>query len=160
MLLDRVIEMIDASRRDLRVKALINKILHRPKQFKKPLREKLVRERCLREVRKKFLVFTYYRYPSARRSYRNDLVESIRRLVLRKEQADPEIAMLAGLAGACRFSKSFFRKGEERKIARKRIKEIVKESQVDKAIDETIKAVQAAVMISVTAATVAAGSSS
>ena len=149
-LLDETIGMLSRSSRPMKVKALISKIQARPRHFKRPIVEGLVEKRYLREVRKKFLIFPYRRYPSANLSYRKDLVEYIRRLVLRNDGADPDIAMLTGLAGACNFSPKFFKTKEERKKAKVRIKEIVKDSQIDKAIDETIKAVQAAVLISIT----------
>ncbi len=149
-LLDETIGLLSKSSRPMKVKALISKIQARPKHFKRPIVEGLVEKRYLREIRKKFLIFPYRRYPSANLSYHKDLVEYIRRLVLRNDGADPDIAMLTGLAGACKFSPKFFKTREERKKAKVRIKEIVKDSQIDKAIDETIKAVQAAVLISVT----------
>lgn len=150
--LDEVMGIIGKYKRDLKVKALIGMIQRKQARFRKPLLTALVDKRYLREERKRFLVFPYKRFPSAKRSYRQELVDQIRRLVLRNEASDNEISMLIGLAGACRFSHRFFHTKEEKRIAKGRIKEIIKESQVDKAIDETIKAVQAAVMISVTTA--------
>ncbi len=158
-LLDEAITYLSNSSRPLKVKALISKIQAKPKRFKKPIVAELIEGRYLREVRKKFLIFPYRRYPSANPSYRKDLIEYIRRLVLRYDGSDQDIAMLAGLAGACRFAPKFFRTKEERKKAKARIKEIVKDSQIDKAIDETIKAVQAAVLVSVTTSAAVATSS-
>jgi len=157
-LLDEALAYLTRSPKPMRVKALISKISSKPGRFKKPIVAGLVEKRYFREERKRFLIFPYKRYPSAKQSYRKDLVEHIRRLVLRNEKADDDIGMLTGLAGACSFAPKFFKTKEERKRAKTRIKEIVKDSQVDKAIDETIKAVQAAVLISVT--TTAAISSS
>ena len=157
-MLDQVIAMISASSRTLKVKALISKIQSKPGKFKKPIVLGLIDKRYLRVEQKRFLIFPYKRYPSANPGYRKDLVEYIRRLVLRKDGSDQDISMLIGLAGACGFSPKFFKTKEERKTARLRIKEIIKESQIDQAIDETIKAVQAAVLISVTT-TAAIGSS-
>ena len=149
-LLDRVITMISASSRPLRVKALITKIQARPGKFKKPIVSGLLDKRYLRVEHKRWLIFPYKRYPSANPGFRKEMVDYIRRLVLRNDSSDQDISLLTGLAGACRFAPKFFRTKEERKTANRRIKEIIKESQVDKAIDETIKAIQAAVLISVT----------
>ncbi|MCK4568700.1 MAG: GPP34 family phosphoprotein [Bacteroidales bacterium] len=148
-LLDHAIEIIRNSSKPFKVKALIGKIQNKPAKYKKPIINGLVKKRYLRKVHKKFLIFPYKRYPSANPGYRNNLVEYVRRLVLRKTESDSDIPFLVGLAGACRFSGKFFRTKEERKTAKTRIKEIVKESEVDQAIDETIKAVQAAVMAAV-----------
>lgn len=158
-MLDRVISILLGSKRDMRVKALISKIAQSPRKYKKPLIKGLIEKRYLKEVRKKFLIFPYKRYPSTNTSFRREMVEKIRRLVLRKDGDDRDILLLTGLAGACKFSHKFFDTKEERKIAKKRIKEIIEESQIDKAIDETIKAVQAAVLISVTTSAAVAGAS-
>jgi len=157
-LLDLTIGYISASSRPYKVKALIGRIQRKPKYFKKPIVSGLVEKRYLREVRKRFLIFSYKRYTSANPSYRKDLVEYIRRLVLRKEGSGPDISMLTGLVGACNFSPKFFKTKDERKTAKKRIKEIVKESEIDQAIDETIKAVQAAVLVSITTTAAVASS--
>jgi len=149
-LLDEAIAYLSSASKPLRVKALISKIQAKPGRFKKPIVQDLVDKRYLRVDRKRFLIFPYNRYPSANPSYRKDLVEYIRRLVLRKDGSDNDIAMLTGLAGACRFAPKFFMTKEEKKKAKIRIKEIVKDSQIDKAIDETIQAIQAAVLISIT----------
>ena len=159
-LLDQAIAIISDSSKPYKVKVLIAKIQRKPSRYKKPIINGLVKKRYLREQRKRFLIFTYRRYPTANPGYRKDLVEYCRRLVLRKTESEPDIPLLIGLAGACRFSGKFFKTKEERKIAKTRIKEIVKESEIDKAIDETIQAIQAAVMAAVvTSAAVTASTS-
>ena len=80
--------------------------------------------------------------------------------MLRNENIeDQHLVMLAGLAGACKFSGKYFKGREERKKARARIKVIIKESEIDKAISETIREVQAAVLVTVTSTAAVAGSS-
>lgn len=155
--LDYLIEILNRPGNPLKVKSVISKIQGKSSRIKKPLLTALVKKRYLREEQKRFLFIRYKRYPLANRSFRKDLVEHIRRLVLRNMKFDDDIPLLAGLAGATRLSVKFFRSREEKKIAKKRIQEIIKESQIDQAIDETVKAVQAAVMVSV--ATTAAASS-
>jgi len=154
--LDYMIELISRSTKSYKVRTIISKLQGKSSKLKKPLIAGLVQKRYLKEVEKRFLIFKYRRYPSANLSYRKDLIEYIRRLVLRDIKTDDDIPLLAGLSGACRLSYKFFRTRDEKKIAKKRIKEIVKESQVDQAIDETVKAVQAAILISI--ATTAAAS--
>jgi Golgi phosphoprotein 3 len=149
--LDYLIEVLHKSDKLHKVKNIISKIQGKSSKIKKPLIEALVKKRYLRKEEKRFLVFKYNRYPSANLSYRKDLIEHIRRLVLRNIKSEEDIPLLTGLSGACRLSDKYFKTKEERKIARKRIKEIVKESDIDQAIDETVKAVQAAIMISITA---------
>ena len=147
--LDYMIGILDRSAKPLKARRVIGKIQGKASKIKTPIIQGLIKKRYLQEKQKRFLIFSYKRFPSLNYGYRKDLVEHIRRLVLRKIESDKDIPLLAGLAGACRLSPKFFRNGEEKKIARRRIKEIVKESEIDKAIDETIKAVQAAVMISI-----------
>jgi len=147
--LDYLIEILRRSDKSYKVKSIISKIQGKSSKIRKPLIEGLVKKRYLKEVEKRFLIFKYKRYPSSNIRYRNELVEHIRKMVLRNIKSDDDIPLLAGLAGACRLSDKFFRTREERKIARKRIKEIVKENDIDQAIDETVKAVQAAIMVSI-----------
>ena len=149
--LDNVIEMLRKSGRPTRIKTIIGKIAHKPLRFKNPLLLGLVDKKVLKRERKKFLIIPYYRYPSLKKEYRNEIVKSLRNLILKKSEADNDIVMLAGLTGASQFVNKFFPNRDERKIAKKRVKEIIEASQIDKAIVETIKAIQAAVIVSVTA---------
>jgi hypothetical protein len=148
--LDNAIELLRKSTRPMRIKSLIGKIAHKPLKFKKLLINRLVDKRILKAERKRFLIFPYYRYPTYKKEYRNDLIDKLRMLILKKTEVDNDTVMLAGLAGACQFINKFFPTKRERKIVKPRVKEIMADSQVDKAIDETIRAIQAAVIVSVT----------
>ena len=157
--LDRAMEILKKSSKPYRVKSFISKIANKPSKFKRPIVEGLTDKRVLKEVRKKFLFFSYKRFPAVKPKNRDELINRIRKLVLKKAESDTDTVLLAGLAGACQFVKKFFHTKEERKIAKIRVKEIVENSQIDQAIDETIKAVQAAVLVAVTTSAVAASSS-
>jgi hypothetical protein len=157
-LLDGLIDMMSGVSRPYKVKTVIGKLRWKTGKLKRSILSELVRKRYLREERKRFLIFRYKRYPVANYSFRKNLLENIRRLVLRNIDSEEDIPLLAGLSGACRLSPRFFKGKEEKKLAGKRIKEIVRENQVDKVIEETIRAVEAAVAVSV-ATTAAAGSS-
>lgn len=147
--LDYIMDVVKAYSKPPKVKNLIAKVQGKTSRIKKPIIEGLIKKRYLRLVEKKFLFIRYKRYPSGNQSYRKDLIEHIRRLVLRKITFDNDTTLLAGLCGATRLSYKFFKGGEERKTARKRIKEIVKENEIDQAVDATVQAVQAAVMASI-----------
>ena len=160
---DKRINLLDNKKtggvsRPYKVKTVIGKLRWKTGKLKRSILSELVRKRYLREERKRFLIFRYKRYPVANYSFRKNLLENIRRLVLRNIDSEEDIPLLAGLSGACRLSPRFFKGKEEKKLAGKRIKEIVRENQVDKVIEETIRAVEAAVAVSV-ATTAAAGSS-
>lgn len=157
--LDYFIETLHAAGKPMKVKNIINKMQAKTSKIKRPLLDKLVASRYLHKVRKRFLFISYSVYPSANRKYRDDMIEQIRRYVLRNIQADNDISLLCGLVGATRLTHKFFRTREERKIARVRIKEIIKESAVDQAVDETVKAVQAAIAISIATTAVVTSSS-
>lgn len=158
-ILDSLIGAMQEHGKPYKIKNLIALVSRRSKTYLKPVIASLVKQRYLREVKKKFLFIPYLRHPVSNTSYRNAMIEKIRRLVLRKDSTDPDTPLLAGLAGACQFAHKFFHTKEDRKKAKKRVKEIVKESQIDATIDETVKAVQAAVMVSITTAAVAGGAS-
>jgi len=159
-ILDNTLSLIGRGSRSLKVKSIVGKINRKPRQFRKALIRQLVEKRYLKEVKKRFLFIPYKLYPSANISYSKTLIDRFRRLVLRNEYAeDHHLVMLAGLAGACKFSGKFFKTKEERKRAKIRIKAIVKESEIDTAIAETIREVQAAVLVTVTTTAAVAGSS-
>ena len=155
ILLDEFIRILAKPSKPYRVKAVLAKVERNTRKFKKPILAGLVTKRILKAEKKRFLIFRYMRHPSVNYGIRKDIIEHIRRLVLRKIESDKDIPLLAGLSGACQLTKKFFHGKEERKTAKKRIKEIVSESQIDSAIDETIKAIQAAVIVSVTTSGVA-----
>lgn len=155
ILLDEFIGILAKPSRPYRVKTAITKVKNHTGKFKKPILAGLVKKRILKAEKKRFLIFRYMRYPFISYGIRKDIIEHIRRLVLRKIESDNDIPLLTGLAGACKLTRKFFHGKEERKTAKKRIKEIISESQIDSAIDETIKAVQAAVIVSVTTSGVA-----
>ena len=157
--LDDVIGILRKSSKPVKIKSLISKIAHKPAKFKKPILEGLVDKRVMRQLRKKFLIFPYYRYPVLKEDYRDELIANIRGLVLKNSGGDNDIVMLAGLAGSSQFINRFFKTRGERKLAKKRIKEIIAASQIDKTIAETVQAVQAAVLVTVTSTAVIAGSS-
>lgn len=157
--LDYLIEMLQQAGKPLKVKNLITKLQGKSSKIRRPLIAGLVRKRYLHEEHKRFLIIPYKRYPSANRKYRDDMIEQIRRLVLRKVESDSDIALLTGLVGATRLFTKFFHTRDERMLAKKRIKEIVKDSAVDQAIDETVKAVQAAVAVSIATTAVVTSSS-
>jgi hypothetical protein len=147
--LDGVIAMLRKANKPMRIKSLISKIAHKPSKFKKPILEGLISKRVLKKQRKKFLIFPYYRYPVLKADYREKLIGEIRGLILKNSAVDNHIVMLAGLAGSSQCINKFFKSGNERKIAKKRIKEIIADSQIDQAISETVQAVQAAILVSV-----------
>lgn len=147
--LDYMVGIISNSGRALKVKSIIQKVQGKSSKIKKPLIAGLVKKRFLHEKQKNFLFIKYKVYPSANRKYRDEMIAHIRRLVLRDTIHDEDIALLTGLIGATQLQNKFFKGREERKIAKKRIREIVKQNKIDKAIDETVKAVQAAVAISI-----------
>lgn len=147
--LDYMTEVIGKSSKPMKVKSILQKLQGKSSRIKKPLIQGLVKKRFLHEKQKRFLFIKYKVYPSANRKYRDDLVEHIRRLVLRDIKLDDDIPLLTGLVGATQLHNKFFKRREERKIAKKRIKEIVQQNKIDKAIDETVKAVQAAVAVSI-----------
>ena len=154
-MLNKLLEILNKASRPMKVRMLMSKINQGLSRYKKPIIEGLIKKHYLRLERKRFLVFKYNTYPSANRSYRKDLVEYVRRFILRKAPSDADVALLAGLAGACKFASKFFDTKEDRKLAKKRIAELVKNNEIDHAIDETIRAVQSAVLASVVVTTAA-----
>ncbi len=116
--------------------------------------EQLVHKRILSEKdARALLIFKYKKYPARESRTRNELIRSVKSLVLRNRESDKDVKLLAVLIGATRMTGRFFEK-EDRKQARRKIKIMMKDSKVAGIVNETVASVEAAIMAAIIATTV------
>ncbi|MFH1754662.1 MAG: GPP34 family phosphoprotein [Candidatus Latescibacterota bacterium] len=126
------------------------------KKIKDRLLGRLVNQGILRREEHRILrVIPSRRYPTAYSVPEMKLRERIRTVVLKGKKPDERTVVIISLVNACNLIKEIFDK-EERKAAKKRIKEITESEAIGKAVSDTVAGVQAAVLATITATTVAA----
>lgn len=120
----------------------------------------LVRKRILKEEEGRALfIFKYKKFPARETRTRNDLIKKIQNMVLRDREGDKDLILLVTLIGATRMTGRFFDK-KDRRLARKKIKQLMKENKVATIVNETVAAVQAAILATIVASTVVTGAGS
>lgn len=162
--LDLVIERIAKSKRQKKISTWVSRIaqggLYR--KIKAAVRQSLISKRILsKRENTALLIFKYSRYPARNTRPRRLLIADIQNVVLKRQIGAKEIMMLTALVGATKMSDSFFIH-EDRRKARKRIKEIMKSNEITKVLDNTITGVQTAIITAITTTAIisAAGRSS
>ena len=109
--------------------------------------DRLVDKGILKTEEHKILwIFDSPHYPMKDSEEESEIREQIRRIVLHKDIAETRVAVLIGLVNACRLTNEIFSK-EERKEAKKRIKEIIENDLIAKAVADTVVAIEAALMV-------------
>jgi len=154
--LDLVIERIGKASRPRKVSSWISGIGQsgRMQKIKSAIRESLMNKRIMKKQEKTaLLIFKYNRYPLRNSRLRRQLINDIHNVVINRKIGSKEIMLLTALIGATKMESSFFIR-EERKDARKRIKEIMKNNDIAKMLDSTVTAVQAAVVAAITTSVV------
>ena len=150
--LDLVIERIAKTSRSRKVSSWISSIAQsgRMQKIKAAIRESLVKKRIMKKQEKTaLLIFKYNRYPLHNARLRRQIINDIHNVVINRKIGSKDIMLLTALIGATKMESSFFIR-EERKAARKRIKEIMKSNDIAKMLDSTVTAVQAAVVAAIT----------
>jgi Golgi phosphoprotein 3 len=147
-ILDEAIGKIRQSKKIRKADHWVSK-LSGTKKLKDRLLDRLVNKGILRKEEKKVLrVFPVKRYPTKDARPERTTREQIRAALLQGRTPDERTAMIVSLVVACDLINEIFPKGE-RRVARKRAKEIVKNDPVGKAVTSATQAVQAAVIASV-----------
>lgn len=150
--LDIVIDKIAKSGRQKKLKTWISFIVQSGLigKIKQAIRDSLVAKRVFSKREKTALfIFKYNRYPARNTRPRRNLIAEINNVVIKRQIGNKDTLLLIALVGATKMESSFFLH-EDRKAARKRIKEIIKGNEVAKMLDSTVNAVQAAVITTIT----------
>jgi hypothetical protein len=160
--LDLVVKEIARARSTKKVPAWINRFVRF--RFRRLLKtmvlEEMIAKRVMKKEEARFLfIFKYFKYFPYETRTRNELIKNIRDMVLRKSEDEKDTYFLVALVGATFMTGKFFDKSE-RKLARKRIKEIIAESKVTKIARETVLAIKGAIVASIVSSSSAAAAAS
>jgi len=155
--LDLVIKEIAKVRSTKKVTEWINRFVRF--RFRRLLKtmvlEEMITKRVMKKEEARFLfLFKYFKYFPYETRSRSELIKNIRDKVLRNKDVENDVVFLITLVGATFMVPRFFERGE-RKLARKRIKEIVAENDINKIASETGKAINNAIVASIIASMVA-----
>lgn len=154
--LDLVMAKISRSKRRRKISSWISGIAQSGmiRRIKRLLRKSLMKRKILSLREKSVLgIFKYNRYPARNAKIRRQLISEIHGVVIGRKIGNKETMILTALIGATRMTTSFFIR-EERRTARKRVKEIMKNNEIAKALDSTVTAVQAAIVTTITTSAV------
>lgn len=153
---DNIINIMRKSSKKRKIKYWVQKIGFRGNKLKNTILNQMVMSGIYSKEDYKVLgIFKCYRYYNDRKSYKNELLKSIKDIVLGNKQGEEQILMLVSLVGTSGLVNKIFAAGEERRKAKLKIKQMMKDNAFGKAINETIAAANAAVVAAVT--TVPAG---
>lgn len=158
---DLFAERIMKSSRNRRISFWIGRLTSKRKLIFSEVISNLEKKRILRTEQKKFLnIFPYKRYWFTDNSVRTNLIELLRGILLYGKQAGKKEVMLLGLVEASKAYSVLSHEKGEKKILRKKNSELLKSDVISAEIGQAIREVQAAIVSSITAASVAAASSS
>jgi hypothetical protein len=154
-ILDEALANIQQSKRNRKPQYWVERFCG-VKNPKDRLLERLVTKGILRREEHRILwVIPTQRYPTEEEEPELEVRARVRAAVLAGETPEPRTALLLSLVDACDLVGEIWSK-EERKQARKRIKEIVASEPIGQAVSDTVTMILAAVIASSTAATAAA----
>ena len=160
VILDKALNILGDAPKQKSVKYWVSKLNSKMKSLKKDILSQLIEKGILSETENKILwVIPTKRYPTNNPEPENQVRKRVKSIVLDSQLGDERSKLLISLIHSCNLIKEIFLK-DERKVAKKRIKEMVKNEKVGKAVSDTVNdAVMAAVMGAVIASTVASSSS-
>lgn len=150
--LDIVIDRIANAKRYRKISSWISGLAQsgRMQKIKSAIRNTLIEKRIMRMKEKTaLLIFTYHRYPLRNARLRRQIISEIHNVVINRRIGSKEIMLLTALIGATKMESSFFIR-DERRAAKKRIRQIMKNNDIAKVLDSTVTAVQAAVVTAIT----------
>jgi hypothetical protein len=159
-ILDEALTKIKQSKRDRNTKYWVDKLSRGIKDLKGRLLDRLIDKGILRTEKRRILgVISSQRYPMEDAKAEQEVRDRIRAVILGGATLDPRIAMLISLVNACGLVDEIFSR-EERKLARKRIKEIAKKDLIGKTVSDTVAEIEAAIVASIVVSTGATSLSS
>ena len=158
-LLNNALDII-TNHKQKKVKYWVSKLKSKMKQLRQDLLLGLMDKGIIEKRDEKILwLIPTKSYPTKNPIPENKVRSRIIDIVLHNKQADERSLMLISLINSCSLIKEVFKK-EDRKVAKKKIKEIVKGENIGNAITEQVNDEIMVAIIAATAASVAATSSS
>ncbi len=161
IVLDRIMEQIRKSPKNKKIKYWVQKIGFKGNRLKKAILTQMVDARVYRKEEYKIMgLINCYRYYNNKQEYKKELIQNIRRMVIDDYGIDERLMILASLCGTSGLVRLIFPDLKERRMAKKKIKEMVQNSDFGKAINETIAGANAAIIAAVGASTIVTTGSS
>ncbi|HQU71608.1 MAG TPA: GPP34 family phosphoprotein [Calditrichia bacterium] len=155
-----ILEQLAKSRKVRKLDYWVMNLPHKIKHIKSLITDQLTDKGILREDEKKVLwIFSIKRYPTVDGSPESQLRRRIHDIVLGNDAAEDWEAALLGLVKACDLINDLFER-EDRRVAKKRIKDLQSHTQIGKAVENAVGAATAAVIAATTAAVAASAAAS
>lgn len=154
---DYAMEIMTAKKKERDVEYWTGQLGWKFKPVREKLLENLITQGILRRIEDKVLwVFTTTKYPMQYDRPENEIRRRIRGIILDDKPGDPRSLMLINLMEACSLVDEVFSVKEERKIAKKRIKELSKADASSQMINQAVHGIQTAIIVAIATATTTA----
>lgn len=151
-ILDEALYHLENITKQKSVKYWVTRLNSKMKGLKTDILSQLIKKGILTETETRILwVIPTKKYPTKNAEPENKIRKRVKDIVLNGKPRDERSILLISLINSCRLINEVFSK-DERKIAKKTIKDIVKNEKIGKAVSDTVNE---AVMAAVTAAVVA-----
>lgn len=151
-----ILQIIDESGKIHKVSTWIDRLFRHSGRYQKMLLNDLENKNIVEVVPVWFLFIRYYRPRLVNTTVRDNLIEEIRGIVFSDKKADNENALIFGLIEACNMQKIICRDRLEKKICKKKLKELHQTALFSQNLDLIIKGVQAEIRKAVVAHSAAA----
>jgi hypothetical protein len=160
IILDDVIRRIRKKEKKLKIKRWVSKIGLSPRKYKKEIYTRLISMKILEKKIFRFLgIIPINKYPLIDINQKEKIIDELK-LLVKDNKGDDDLKILLTLLGALNILGKIFRDKDERKKAKKMVKEIKSSSEIGKAVDQTIREVNAAVIAAVTSSAAVAAATS
>ena len=158
---EEILQRMQKSQKPRKAKYWIRKMGSRGNRYKKRMLQRMEDQRLIRIEKKKFLgLIPYQKTYLLKPDQRHKMLLRLRNIVMGRQKADNEEAMLLGMIQACRIHKILVQqKGEQKKI-RQALKQFIEENPIAGAVDQTLREIQSAILASIGAASAASAASS
>ena len=156
-----ILQRLREHKKPKKAKYWIRKMGSKGNRYKKRMLQQMKDKGLIRIEKRKFLgLIPYQKTYLLKPDQRHKMLLRLREVVMGRQKAGNEEALLLGLIRACRIQRILVQqKGEQKKI-RKALKQFMEENAIAGAVGETLKEIQAAIFASAGAASAASAASS
>ena len=153
-ILAQSLEQLFGKRPEMKIKKSVERLSGSRLKLHRKIQNELVQMGILQVRAKKFIFIPYKRYPELNPLPELDIRENIKSIVLHNSVLNEKTHALLSLIRACNLVNEIFAR-ENRKNAKKRIKELVKQEPVGQNITKVVQEINAAIAGAVVASTAA-----
>jgi len=158
---EEILQRLRESRKPKKVKYWIRKMGSRGNRYKKRMLQRMKDKGLIRIEKKKFLgLIPYQKTWLLKTDQRHKMLLHLREVVMGRQKAGTEEAMLLGMIRACRIYRILVQQKGEQKEIKKALKQFMEENAIAGAVDQTLREIQAAIFASIGAASAASAASS